>query len=125
MIKILIVEDNFGVRDTLKDFLEFYYTDLNIILAANATEGLKVVNAHEVNILITDQMMPDMKGSEFIKEALPKLKKDKTWIYVYSGQLMEELAVELKGYEEINIIDKFTNPLFFKDIVDQYKLAQA
>lgn len=125
MIKILIVEDNFGVRDTLKDFLEFYYTDLNIILAANATEGLKVVNAHKVNILITDQMMPDMKGSEFIKEALPKLKKDKTWIYVYSGQLMEELAVELKGYEEINIIDKFINPLFFKDIVDQYKLAQA
>lgn len=125
MINVLIVEDNFGVRDTLKDFLDFYYDDLNILLAKNAVEGIERVNRQKINILITDQMMPDMKGSEFIKEVMPKLKQYETWTYVYSGQLSEELSVELDDYKEIHIIDKFTNPLFFKEIIDQYKLAHA
>lgn len=122
---MLIVEDNFGVRDTLKDFLEFYYDDLNILLATNALEGIENVNLQKIDILITDQMMPDMKGSEFIKKVMPKLKEYETWIYVYSGQLLDELSVELEDHKEIHIIDKFTNPLFFKEIVDRYKLAQA
>lgn len=34
---------------------------------------------------------------------------------------MEELTVELKDYGEVHIIDKFTNPMFFKKIIEDYK----
>lgn len=121
MIKVLLVEDNFSVRDTLKDFLEFFFDDLEIIQAKNGKEGVDIVMDNKIDILISDQMMPDMKGSEFIRQVIDKLKADSTIIYIYSGQLMEELSVELKGYGEVNIIDKFTNPMFFKEIIEDYK----
>lgn len=125
MIKILIVDDDFGVRDTLKDFLEFFYDDIVVDLAKNGREATDKVNNDSYQILISDQMMPDMKGSEFINKVIDKLRADKTWIYIYSGQLMDELSVTLKEYEDVQIIDKFTNPMFFKEIIEKYKLAHT
>ncbi|MCO6360601.1 response regulator receiver domain-containing protein [Roseivirga pacifica] len=123
MIKVLIVDDDFGVRDTLKDFLEFFYEDIDVQLAKNGSEATALVNNESFQILISDQMMPDMKGSEFINNTIEKLREDQTWIYIYSGQLMDELSVNLKEYKEVQIIDKFTNPMFFKEIIDKYKVA--
>ncbi|WP_422004783.1 response regulator [Roseivirga pacifica] len=123
MIKVLIVDDDFGVRDTLKDFLEFFYEDIDVQLAKNGSEATTLVNNESFQILISDQMMPDMKGSEFINNTIEKLREDQTWIYIYSGQLMDELSVNLKEYKEVQIIDKFTNPMFFKEIIDKYKVA--
>lgn len=120
MIKILLVDDVFSVRDTMKDFLEFFVEEIHIDQARNGTEGLELVKNNRYDILISDQMMPDMKGSEFISKCIEKLREDKTEIYIYSGQLMEELTVELADYGDVKIIDKFTSPMFFKDILEQY-----
>lgn len=124
MIRILLAEDDFGVRDTLKDFLEFFYDDLEIVQAINGKEAIDLVSNSAFDILIKDQMMPDMKGSDFIQKTIDKLRKDGTWIYVYSGQLMDELSFSLKEYGEVNIIDKFTNPMFFKEIIEEYRSAK-
>lgn len=120
MVKILLVDDVFSVRDTMKDFLEFFVEEIHIDQARNGSEGLSLVKNNSYNILISDQMMPDMKGSEFIGKCIDKLREDKTEIYIYSGQLMEELTVELAEYGDVKIIDKFTSPMFFKDIIEQY-----
>lgn len=125
MINLLLVDDNFSVRDTLKDFLEFFYTDLKIYMAKNGKEAIDQVEQNKMDIVISDQMMPDMKGSEFLGEVIEKLREDKSWIYIYSGQLEEELSVELKDYGEVKVIDKFTNPMFFKEIIDDYKTAKS
>lgn len=125
MINLLLVDDNFSVRDTLKDFLEFFYNDLNIYMAKNGEEAIKQVKEHKMDIVISDQMMPDMKGSDFLAQVIDKLRGDKSWIYIYSGQLNEELKVDLKEYGEVQVIDKFTNPMFFKDIIEHYKTATS
>lgn len=125
MINLLLVDDNFAVRDTLKDFLEFFFDDLTIFQAVNGEEAIKQVNEHKMDIVISDQMMPDMKGSEFLASVIEKLRRDKSWIYIYSGQLADELSVDLKEYGEVKIIDKFTNPMFFKDIIEHYKTATS
>lgn len=65
MINLLLVDDNFSVRDTLKDFLEFFYNDLNIFMAKNGKEAINLVENNKMDIVISDQMMPDMKGSDF------------------------------------------------------------
>jgi DNA-binding NarL/FixJ family response regulator len=125
MIKILIAEDDFGVRDTLKDFLEFFYSDVEIDQAINGQQAIDMVKDTRYDILISDQMMPDMTGIEFIQASIKKLRDDGTWVYVYSGQLLEELTVKLEGLNEVKIIDKFTNPMFFKEIIDNYKAAKS
>ena len=79
---------------------------------------------HKFDILITDQMMPDMKGSKFIEMTIDKLRMDGTWVYVYSGQLMDELSFTLKEYGEVKIIDKFINPMFFKGIIEEYRKSK-
>jgi len=121
MIKLLIVDDVFSVRDTMKDFLEFFVDDIIIDQARNGTEAIALVNKERYDILISDQMMPDMKGSEFIARTIDKLRADATEIYIYSGQLMDELSVDLAEYGEVKIIDKFTSPMFFKDILLNFK----
>ena len=125
MINLLLVDDNFAVRDTLKDFLEFFYNDLNIYMAMNGREAIEQVKDHKMDIVISDQMMPDMKGSDFLAQVIEKLRKDKAWIYIYSGQLADELTIDLKDYGEVKVIDKFTNPMFFKDIIEEYKTATS
>lgn len=125
MIKILLVDDDFAVRDTMNDFLEFFVDKLQIDQAKDGREALSIIESNSYHILITDQMMPDMKGSELIAEAIKKLREDKTEIYIYSGQLMDELTIELADYGEVKIIDKFTNPMFFKDIIEEYKSKRS
>lgn len=121
MIKLLIVDDVFSVRDTMKDFLEFFVEDIVIDQARNGSEAIALVNENRYDILISDQMMPDMKGSEFIAQTIEKLRADGTEIYIYSGQLMEDLTIDLSAYGEVKIIDKFTSPMFFKDILQNFK----
>jgi len=91
----------------------------------NGQQAIDMVNAGRYDILITDQMMPDMTGIDFIQASIEKLRSDGTWVYVYSGQLLEELTVKLEGLNEVKIIDKFTNPMFFKEIIDSYKAANS
>ena len=109
----------------MNDFLEFFVDEMKIDQAKNGKEALSLIESNAYNILISDQMMPDMKGSEFIAEAIDKLRKDKTEIYIYSGQLMDELTVELADYGEVKVIDKFNFPMFFKDIIEEYKSKQS
>lgn len=121
MISLLIVEDDFAVRDTLKDFIEFMYDDVIVSEAVDGKTASAKLDAEKYDILITDQMMPDMKGSDLISLYLEKLTADGTWIYVYSGQMSEELRKQYEEYPQVEIIDKFTNPTFFKEIIDKFK----
>ena len=121
MINILIVEDDFAVRDTLKDFIEFMYDDVEVIEASNGHAGDELIKAHRYDIIITDQMMPDIQGSDLIAQNIEKLEREGSWVYVYSGQMESELREKLAPFKHVEAIDKFTNPMFFKEIIDAYK----
>ena len=121
MIRILIVEDDFAVRDTLKDFIEFMYDDVEVVEASNGMSANDLIDKERYDIMITDQMMPDIKGSDLIARNIEKLQSEGTWVYVYSGQMEEELREKLAPFSQVKVIDKFTNPMFFKEIIDAYK----
>ncbi|MFY0592032.1 response regulator [Roseivirga sp.] len=125
MIKILIVEDDFAVRDTLKDFIEFMYDDVEVVEASNGKTANEFIDQDRYDILITDQMMPDIQGSDLINRNIDKLEKEGTWVYVYSGQMESELKEKLAPFKNVKVIDKFTNPMFFKEIIDAYKAEKA
>ncbi len=67
--KLLLVEDNHGMRNYLADFFANQY---HIIKAANGAEGLAAAVKHAPDIIVSDVMMPEMDGFALCK----KLKAD-------------------------------------------------
>jgi DNA-binding response OmpR family regulator len=62
---ILIVEDNFDVRNYIRELLE---TEYRVIEAANGTEGILNARDEIPDLIITDVMMPEMDGFQFSKQ---------------------------------------------------------
>jgi DNA-binding response OmpR family regulator len=64
--KILIVDDDDQLRETLKEQFALH-GEFSIIDAASATAGLKMVRGEHVDLVILDVNMPDMDGREACK----------------------------------------------------------
>ena len=61
---LLVVEDNRDLGRLLKLQMEDKY---NVYLAENGVEGLKKVHLYHPDIVVTDQMMPEMSGLELLQ----------------------------------------------------------
>jgi DNA-binding NtrC family response regulator len=59
---ILVVDDNPSMASSLVDILEI--KGFKIHTAYSGAEALKILQAHPVDILLTDVRMPDMNGVE-------------------------------------------------------------
>lgn len=66
--KILVVDDERSIRDTLKEILEFegYLVDV----AEDGAAALKSLNAKIYDLILSDIKMPKVDGMEFLAEAL-------------------------------------------------------
>jgi len=67
-IKILVAEDEVDVRRVLELFLE--RQGYHPFLARDAQHALSLLDSHHFDLLISDVIMPDMKGPELYAEAL-------------------------------------------------------
>lgn len=76
---IVCVDDEAGVLETLKEQLSETFSQTHEILTAiSAEEALELIDeitsSNEiVELIITDQVMPGMKGDEFLAHIQPKL----------------------------------------------------
>ena len=59
---LLIVEDNLEMQAFLKRSLEDIY---NVVIANNGKEGLEALENKEIDVILSDIMMPEMDGIEF------------------------------------------------------------
>lgn len=64
---ILIVDDNAGVLSALERSLadEPY----EVFTAISGVDGLEMLNKHQIKVIISDEKMPGMSGSEFLTAA--------------------------------------------------------
>lgn len=62
--KILYIEDEKHIRDTMTDIFELQGFDIST--AGNGKEGLEKLKKNKPDIIISDIMMPEMDGFEFI-----------------------------------------------------------
>lgn len=86
---MLIVEDN----PELQFFIQNQYKDTFDIFSANdGKEGLEVLEENEVDIIITDVMMPNMDGIEFCKA----VKSNTEWNHIPVIMLTAKTDVESK-----------------------------
>jgi len=61
---VLIVEDD----DDMRNFLSANFSDkYTVYTASNGKEGLQALQSHQVTLIVSDWMMPEMDGAEFCK----------------------------------------------------------
>jgi len=65
-IRILVVDDNPAMADTLADILEV--KDFTVHAAASGANALEIQRDQPVDILLTDVKMPGMNGLELYRE---------------------------------------------------------
>ena len=70
MHNILIVEDEKGIRETIKVFLK--NQGYNIFEASNGQEGLDIINNNVIHLAIVDIMMPVMDGITMVLKVREK-----------------------------------------------------
>ena len=66
MIRILVVDDNPDMAETLADILEL--KGFSVHAAASGAEALEILQDQPVDILLTDVKMPGMNGLELYRE---------------------------------------------------------
>ena len=95
MAKILVIDDERAIRNTLKDILEFEgYT---IELAENGKIGLEKALATTYDLIYTDIKMPEMDGIEMLqayRQAVKENGGEESPIVMISGHGTVETAVE-------------------------------
>ncbi|NDY41479.1 response regulator [Dissulfurirhabdus thermomarina] len=96
-MKILIVDDNPVDRAFLRANVE--KRGCEAVEAGNGLEGLEMATLHRPDVIVSDVLMPEMDGFEFLKAARrrPEL-RDIPFIFyssVYTGDKEEDFAREL------------------------------
>ena len=67
--RFLVVDDDATIVEIVSRILEYEFDVVTVDRAANAEEALCLINARQYDFLITDQLMPGMKGTALIREA--------------------------------------------------------
>lgn len=63
---LLSVDDDKDILESIQKTLS--KLDIEVLTASSGKEGLAVLKAREVDVVISDMRMPEMSGSEFLKE---------------------------------------------------------
>lgn len=71
-IRILYVDDE---ENNLQAFKATFRRDYKIFLAISAKEGEEILAKEEIDLIITDQRMPEKTGVEFLETIIPHYPK--------------------------------------------------
>jgi len=102
MIKILVIDDERAIRNTLKEILE--YEKYQVELAENAKQALDLIKSNEFELILCDIKMPEMDGLELLPlliEAHPD-----TPVVMISGHGNIDTAVEAIKKGAYDFIEK-------------------
>jgi len=104
MHKILIVDDDPSINELLKDALssEPYY----VFSAESAEEAMTTLDRELVDIVISDEKMPGMSGTEFL--SIVRQKYPDTIRMILTGHASVDLAI--RAINEVEIHHFFTKP---------------
>jgi response regulator RpfG family c-di-GMP phosphodiesterase len=86
-INILYVDDE---ENNLMSFKATFRIKYNIYTANSADEAMKILDSKHLDIIITDQRMPNMTGVEFLEKVLEKNP--------------EPMRILLTGYADMNAV---------------------
>jgi CheY-like chemotaxis protein len=108
---ILVIEDNFELRDYIQNLLSEVY---NVSVAENGAEGLKIAIEQIPDIIISDIMMPIMDGIEFTEKCKNNTNTSHIPVILLTAKASEESQIEGLTYGADDYITKPFNPQILK-----------
>jgi signal transduction histidine kinase len=100
--KVLLVDDEEDIRETLKEFLEL--EGLEVHTAPDGKSALEKILSEKFDLLLVDLFMPERDGLSLIKE-MEKTLKELPYTVIMTGYA-GELTEELKGLIERGVVKK-------------------
>ena len=102
MAKILVIDDERSIRNTLKDILEF--EKHKVTLAENGKQGLETALNEFFDIIFSDIKMPEMDGIELLEQL--REKEVEAQVIMISGHGNIETAVDCIKKGAFDFIEK-------------------
>ncbi len=102
MLKILVIDDEKSIRNTLKDILGF--EGYQVEMAENGIIGLELVKSTDFDIILCDIKMPEMDGLEVLEQIM-QIKPESTVVMI-SGHGTIDTAVEAIKKGAFDFIEK-------------------
>ncbi len=102
MRSVLIVDDEIGVRQSLKMLLK---NDYEVFLAQNAEEAFSQIKEHSPEVILLDVTLPDLNGLK----VLERIKQDDpdVIVMVMTGTIMtEKMVLEAKRFRAYGYVTK-------------------
>lgn len=114
-MKILIVEDEVGIADFLKQGLE--EEGYTVLIANDGKAGLELALSQKVNVILLDWMLPKMNGLEVCKAIRMK---DRTTpiLFLTAKDTVQETIEGLKAGAN----DYIKKPFSFDELVERIKI---
>lgn len=88
MTTILVIEDEYDVRENLQEILEM--EDFNVLTAENGKIGLQIALEQQPDLIICDVMMPELDGYGVISSLRQNLITIKTPFIFLSAKSTDE-----------------------------------
>lgn len=112
--EILIVEDNEELCDLLSNFLSQYF---QVTVAANGQQGLSILKKENIELIISDVMMPVMDGIEFCKNVKSQLTTSHIPVILLTAlSSSENLVAGLEKGADAYITKPFDDHILLKQI---------
>jgi two-component system chemotaxis response regulator CheY len=123
-MKVLVVDDFATMRKIIKNVLKQINVD-SVLEAENGKHALTVLKGDTVDLIISDWIMPEMTGIEFLKackadDAIKKI----PFIMVTAEAQKDNIMEAIKSGVDNYIVKPFT-PEKLKDAIDKAKARAA
>jgi two-component system phosphate regulon response regulator PhoB len=115
--KILIVEDEPDIRDTLS--YNFEKEGFEVLSSPNGKSALKLLESNEPNIVILDLMLPDMSGLDICRQIKNDKKLSDTSIIMLTAK--SEEVDRIVGFE-LGADDYVTKPFSIRELILRVKV---
>lgn len=112
---ILYVDDEQG---NLNAFRNAFRRDYRVLLAQSAAEGLQILENEHVDLVLTDQRMPQMTGVEFLKSVI-KRHPEPNRILVTAYSDFDAIESAINEASIFRYVKKPWDPEQFKRSIDQ------
>ena len=115
--KILIVEDEPDIRDTLS--YNFEKEGFEVLSSPNGKSALKLLESNEPKIVILDLMLPDMSGLDICRQIKNDKKLSDTSIIMLTAK--SEEVDRIVGFE-LGADDYVTKPFSIRELILRVKV---
>jgi len=86
-INVLYVDDEV---ENLNAFKAVYRREFNVFIAESAKEGRKIMDSNNIEVILTDQRMPDITGVEFLASII--------------DEFPDCMRILITGYSDLNAV---------------------